>query len=249
MKKWGIAVVFCSFFGGCTSGEIIYLTNRANQQVQCGPYQADSPVGQFFEDRYGGPEANAASKRAAARLGDAAETKLRACVEDYQQQGYERARFANYPAIATQPVKPFDDTAAATTRSDYATEFRDTRPLAEQGVASAVQPARPFNDAAAAAERGDYATVFRHMRPLAEQGDAAAQTVLGKAYEDGLGVPQDYIQAHKWYNLAAANSTKSEKRLRRIAFEERAAVAGLMSREQIAEAQKLAREWERTPAE
>ena len=41
-------------------------------------------------------------------------------------------------------------------------------------------------------------------RKAAEQGDATAQTALGVMYKDGRGVPQDYVQAHMWYNLAAS---------------------------------------------
>jgi uncharacterized protein len=29
---------------------------------------------------------------------------------------------------------------------------------------------------------------------------------LARAFEDGLGVPQDYVEAHKWFNLAAPRS-------------------------------------------
>ena len=37
----------------------------------------------------------------------------------------------------------------------------------------------------------------------AEQGDADAQLSLGGMYDNGEGVPQDYVQAVKWYRLAA----------------------------------------------
>jgi TPR repeat protein len=55
-------------------------------------------------------------------------------------------------------------------------------------------------------------------------------------YDNGEGVPQDYVQAHMWLNLAAANGDENAKENRDIA-------AGLMTSEEIAEAQKLAREW------
>ncbi len=55
-------------------------------------------------------------------------------------------------------------------------------------------------------------------------------------YDNGQGVPQDYVQAHMWLNLAAANGNEQAKGNRDIA-------AGLMTGEEIAEAQKLAREW------
>jgi TPR repeat protein len=55
-------------------------------------------------------------------------------------------------------------------------------------------------------------------------------------YAKGQGVPQDYVQAHMWSNLAAGNGDEKVKGNRDIA-------AGLMTGEEIAEAQKLAREW------
>jgi len=58
-------------------------------------------------------------------------------------------------------------------------------------------------------------------------------------YAHGQGVPQDFVSAHMWFNLAAARGGKN-------AEEWRAIVAQLMTLEQIAEAQKLAREWKPT---
>jgi len=49
-------------------------------------------------------------------------------------------------------------------------------------------------------------------------------------------VPQDFLQAHKWHNLAAANGEKK-------AAEFRDARAKQMSPAQLDKAQKLAREW------
>ncbi len=58
-------------------------------------------------------------------------------------------------------------------------------------------PARAgFDEGVAAYERGDYETALREFRPLAEQGLASAQYSLGLMYDNGEGVPQDYIQAH-----------------------------------------------------
>ena len=63
--------------------------------------------------------------------------------------------------------------------------------------------AGPFEDAAAAYGRGDYATSLRLIRPLADQGDANAQFNLGVRYDNGEGVPQNNVEALKWYWLAA----------------------------------------------
>ncbi len=37
---------------------------------------------------------------------------------------------------------------------------------------------------------------------MAEQGDAVAQYYLGNLYMTGLGVPQDYAEAERWYRRA-----------------------------------------------
>ena len=80
-------------------------------------------------------------------------------------------------------------------------------------------------------------------RKAAEQGDANAQFNLGLMYAKGQGVPQDYAAAHKWLNLAASRFPASEVELRNNAVKARKAIAKRMTPAQIAEAQRLAREW------
>ena len=52
----------------------------------------------------------------------------------------------------------------------------------------------------------------------------------------GEGVTQDYVLAHMWFNLAVANVNEN-------ALGNRDRAASKMTSAQIAEAQKLAREW------
>lgn len=61
-----------------------------------------------------------------------------------------------------------------------------------------------FQAGMTANDREDYATALREWQPLAEQGDALAQYNLGLLYRKGRGVPQDDVQARKWYAKAAA---------------------------------------------
>ncbi len=96
-----------------------------------------------------------------------------------------------------------------------------------------------FQDGLAAYDRGDYAAALREWRPLAEQGHAMAQTFLGVMYSKGQGVPQDYVLAHMWFDLAAWPGQS----LRDLVIKDREAVAAWMTPAQIAEAQRLAREW------
>ena len=82
-------------------------------------------------------------------------------------------------------------------------------------------------------------------RKAAEQGYAPAQHNLGLMLwpQHGFGhssVPQDYVQAHMWFNLAASQLTGKD---RDDAVMSRDLLAKEMTREQILEAQRLAREW------
>ena len=77
---------------------------------------------------------------------------------------------------------------------------------------------------------------MKWYRLAADQGLDLAQSNLGNMYDNGYGVPQDYIQAHMWFNLAAAQGNED-------AIGNRDIIAGKMTPSQIEEAQRLAREW------
>lgn len=50
---------------------------------------------------------------------------------------------------------------------------------------------------------GDYRKTLNLIQPLANAGDPRAQTILGRCYENGLGVQQDMAVAAQWFQLAA----------------------------------------------
>jgi hypothetical protein len=85
----------------------------------------------------------------------------------------------------------------------------------------------------------DYAEAVKWYRLAANQGAAIAQFNIGLMYAEGDGVPQDYVGAHMWFNLSAAGGDQD-------AVKSRDEVAQRMTPAQIAEAQKLAREWKPT---
>ena len=86
----------------------------------------------------------------------------------------------------------------------------------------------------------DAAEAVRWYRLAAAQGDADAQVSLGTMYAEGLGIPQDKVSAHMWFNLAAAQSTREARERHAKA---RDSVAESMTREELSEAQRRAREW------
>ena len=81
----------------------------------------------------------------------------------------------------------------------------------------------------------DYAEAVKWYRLAAEQGDAGAQHRLGVTYYEGEGTLKDLVYSHMWFNIAASLGGGG-------AGTERDAIAEEMTPEQIAEAQKLARE-------
>jgi uncharacterized protein len=89
----------------------------------------------------------------------------------------------------------------------------------------------------------DNAEAAKWYRLAAEQGHPQAQYNLGLWYANGDGGTADNVHAHIWFNLAAARFPASDPRSRSIAANSRDAVASLMTADQIAQAQKLAREW------
>ena len=77
---------------------------------------------------------------------------------------------------------------------------------------------------------------MKWWRRAANQEDNSAQVSLGWMYQSGEGVLKDYVLVYKWYNLAAAQENKQTPKFR-------GNLVKLMTPSQIAEAQRLAREF------
>jgi TPR repeat protein len=121
---------------------------------------------------------------------------------------------------------------------DYAEAAKWVRKSAEQGdaIAQAYLGTLYLQGVGVA---HDYAEAANWLRKAANQGDAPAQWWLGGMYEAGWGVPQDYVVAHMWFNLLAAQGDfKSASK--------RDELAAKMTPDQLAEVQRLAREWKPT---
>jgi TPR repeat protein len=166
---------------------------------------------------------------------------------------------------------PIEDATAAHKRGDYAMALRLLQPLAEQGDPVAQfnvgvmydnGESVPQNDAEAitwfrkSAQQGvsvaqfnlgvmydngegvpqDYPEAAKWYRKAADQGVSAAQFNLGIMYHYGEGVAQDNVLAHMWLSFAAATGNT-------YALKKRDAIAKLMTPHQLAEAQRMAREW------
>ena len=126
------------------------------------------------------------------------------------------------------------DGYAAITTKNYPVALSKFRLAAAQGNAGAqVMLGAMFNEGLGVAQ--DYVEAVRWYRLAAAQGYARAQFNLGVSFSMGQGVIQDYTRAHMWFNLAAVKGDKDAVKNRDLA-------ATLMTPQQIAQAQQLARE-------
>ena len=100
------------------------------------------------------------------------------------------------------------------------------------GVASA-----DYNNAMRHFEQQEYQQALQAFREAARSGDPHAQYMLGRMHAAGNGTTQDFVEAHKWYNLAASRGHPH-------AAAARDALAERMTSAQIARAQQAARNWQ-----
>src|ERR1700730_3202022 len=143
------------------------------------------------------------------------------------------------PAVAEGPKDIWDDAFAAMKRDDYPTAVRLFLTLAELGYPSA-QYELGFLYRRGEGVPQDYAEALKWFRLAANQGHAFSKSNLGFMYRDGEGAPQDYVKAHMWFNLASA-AASGASRYDYAGYRDE--LAKKMNPAQIAEAQKLAREW------
>jgi uncharacterized protein len=152
---------------------------------------------------------------------------------------------------------------------DYVQAVRWYRRAADQGNADAQYNLGLLYDKA-----HRYAEAMHWYRKAADQALADAQYNLGILYAKGHGVPQGYAEAMKWFRLAADQDLADAQYYLGILYakgqgadfvqaykwldlsggagqqrcqKNRDTIAERMTPEQIAEAQKLAREWKPKP--
>jgi TPR repeat protein len=74
------------------------------------------------------------------------------------------------------------------------------------------------------------------FRRSAEQGNPGAEYALGTAYLTGIHISRDYVLGYMWLDVAALHGHELSPDL--LTF-----LQGVMTKEQVAQAQKLVREW------
>lgn len=86
----------------------------------------------------------------------------------------------------------------------------------------------------------DYVIAASWYRKSADQGNVWAQASLGILYHSGKGLPHDDVQSEMWFIISAGHAPADD---RDTIVEMRESIAHRLTAQQLAEAQKLAREW------
>ena len=125
-------------------------------------------------------------------------------------------------------------------RQDYAQAAKWFRRAAERGHAKAQYNLGVMYGTGRGVPQNN-AEAVRWYRLAAEQGQAEAQLKLMAYYFSGTSVPKDYVLTHMWSNLAVARLPPGERH--EYAVNIRDNIENLMTPAQLAEAQRLARDW------
>jgi TPR repeat protein len=142
---------------------------------------------------------------------------------------------------------PYEDGIAAFRRGDFGTAAQLWKPLADNGKAEAQNDLGSLYVHGAGVKRDDVEAVRQDLaaalmwyRRGAEQGNADAQFNLAGMYYRGKGVSQDFTLAYMWVSLAAAKGDAEFIKNRDL-------IAAKMTPAQLAEGQRLVRDWKPTP--
>ena len=122
---------------------------------------------------------------------------------------------------------------------DYGPALKWYGKAAEQGLAQAQFHLGRIYSAGRAVPQ-DYSQAIGYYLRAAEQGFPAAQYAVGLMFAEGQGALQDRVSAQMWFELAVLGP---DVEVRGMAATARAAMAKSMTREEIDEARRLAKEW------
>ncbi len=134
-----------------------------------------------------------------------------------------------------KPRTPFETGLAAFQSGNYDSALNEWRGIAEQGNAGA-QFWLGILYANGKGAPQDYRSAAEWFHKAAKQGHVYAQYNLGQMYFEGLGVTQDFVFAYMWTNISSAQGFMK-------AGDFRDTISSKMTPGQIAESQKLVREW------
>ncbi len=141
------------------------------------------------------------------------------------------AKFPTVMGLISWLIKDFKESSA-----------RNCRLCAEQGDVDAQHALGLFYEKGTGVPQV-YSEACKWYYKAAAQGNVVSQLYLGALVAAGRGVPFDYVEGYKWLNLAANAKPGKDITIRPLAISNRNKLAELMTPSQIAEGERLSREF------
>jgi TPR repeat protein len=155
------------------------------------------------------------------------------------QEGYKEATTVSQPSKRVQPAPSTKPTAQSqstqNSTDDHQFAVRLYQDSAEKGNSDAQYKLGLLYLTGNGALQ-DFPEAAKWLKLAAEQGYALAQYELGLIYRAGYGLAIDQVQSYVWLNLAAAAGIQQ-------AVAARDDVMRALSSKQLAQAQRISREW------
>jgi uncharacterized protein len=126
--------------------------------------------------------------------------------------------------------------------SSISADIETLRIQAEAGDADA-QFGLGLSYASGSGIQKDVSEAARWYRKAAEQGHNRAAFALGNLYDHGKGVPQDYLLSYFWFSIFTSRCSEMAY-TGGVIF--RDAAAKKLTPDQLMEAQRMTREWEKS---
>ena len=118
-------------------------------------------------------------------------------------------------------------------------DWFDTLGVGDFGIEFDQTEREIFNYSFELYSKESYNDAYQGFHDLAQKGSPVCQYFLGVMCLRGCGALQDFVLSHFWFNLAASRGHKKARgHLEKLTKS--------MSAEQVAEAQRMARDWVRT---
>ena len=130
--------------------------------------------------------------------------------------------------FASAQAADFQAGMEAYKQGDNAAAIREWKPLAEVGHVEAQYQLGVMY----AVDGADYTEGTKWFRMAAEQGHSEAQYNLGVIYASGLGVPESFVQAYPWADMAAEQALE-------VAVQFKESLEKHMTAEQLEQARDL----------
>jgi len=144
-------------------------------------------------------------------------------------------------ATAASAIADEAEARAALQKGDYNAAIAELKPLADKGEPSAQYL---LAETYFGGHGGTMMEALKWMTASADQGYAQAQARLGLIYGTGKGVATNYVEAYRWFSLAAKSADpKQQRNLKTISETNRRVVAKNLTPEQRAKVDAEVAAW------